>query len=62
MQSPKPKFITVHRAAEMLSVSHQTIRRWIGADLLPARQFGGKGRRILIKIADLNQIMAEKEA
>lgn len=42
------KYITPEEAALALGVHTQTVRRWIKGAMIPFRQVGGKGGRILI--------------
>ena len=53
----KPKYITIHRAAELMAVHPNTIRRWIDGDILPANQIGGRGGRVLIALDDIHQLI-----
>jgi excisionase family DNA binding protein len=41
-------FLTVNEAAELLGVTHQTVRRKIAQGELPAVQLGGRGSHIRI--------------
>ena len=50
------KWVTVQQVCEQLQVSDQTVRRWIKAGQLPAKNFGGKaGYRI--READLTTFL-----
>lgn len=53
MREPKtvPVYLSLDEAAECMSVSTKTIRRWIAAGTLPAYRCGK--RSIRIKLADL---------
>jgi|GEM_PF-1320140 len=46
--APHPDFVSVERAAEMLSVSTKTIRNWIKSGELPAFETGPKLIRISV--------------
>jgi len=50
----KGKLITINQAAELLSVSHYTIRRWIKSGYLPACKIGGSLR---IDEADIEALL-----
>ena len=49
-----PSFISVDHAAQLMDVSHWTIRRWITSGALPARKLPSGGLRIAV--ADLAAI------
>lgn len=48
---PVPTYLSLEEAAECMSVSVKTIRRWIAAGILPAYRCGK--RSIRIKVEDL---------
>ncbi len=48
---PVPVYLSLEEAAECMSVSVKTIRRWIAAGILPAYRCGT--RAIRIKLEDL---------
>jgi excisionase family DNA binding protein len=50
-----PELMTVAQVAELLRVNKQTVRNWIIAGALPAMHIG---RRVRIKTADLDRILA----
>jgi excisionase family DNA binding protein len=49
-----PVYLSLDEAAEAMSVSVKTIRRWIAADTLPAYRCGK--RAIRIRIEDLEAV------
>jgi len=55
----QPKYITIRRAAELMAVHPNTVRRWIDGDVLPANQIGGRGGRILIALADIHELIEQ---
>ena len=60
-----PLCVDVPGAAEALGVGTSAIRRWIDAGELPVVKFpseiheGGKSRRVLISVADLEAFVAK---
>lgn len=50
---PIPVYLTLDEAAECMSVSTKTIRRWIAADILPAYRCGR--RTIRVRLDDLEE-------
>lgn len=48
---PIPVYLSLDEAAECLSVSVRTVRRWISAGTLPGYRFGN--RTIRVKVEDL---------
>jgi excisionase family DNA binding protein len=60
--NPKPKskiVVSIREAAEMLGVHEDTIRRWIKIGKLRATKVD---RRVLIKLADIEQMLADNPA
>lgn len=62
MVSPKlPKYISLADAAEMLSVSEKTIRRFIARGELPGYTLGkrgpGSGRPIRLRLEDVEALL-----
>lgn len=49
-----PSFISVEHAAQLMDVSHWTVRRWITNGHLAARKMPGGGIRVAV--VDLEQI------
>ena len=52
----QPVFLSVRQAAELISVSQRTIRRYIEQDILPAYRVTG-GNTIRIKREDLEALL-----
>lgn len=49
-----PSYVSVEHAAQLMDVSHWTVRRWITSGSLPARKLPSGGLRIAV--VDLEQI------
>lgn len=49
-----PSYVSVEHAAQLMDVSHWTVRRWITAGSLPAKKLPSGGLRIAV--VDLEQI------
>ena len=49
-----PSYVSVEIAAQLMGVSHWTVRRWITAGALPARKLPSGGLRVAV--ADLEEV------
>jgi excisionase family DNA binding protein len=59
---PAPVYLSLVEAAESMSVSVKTIRRWIAAGTLPAYRCGKRAIRIKLDdlVADPRQILSAR--
>ncbi|ULP48066.1 helix-turn-helix domain-containing protein [Mycolicibacter virginiensis] len=44
----EPSYVTLEVAAQLMGVSHWTVRRWISAGHLPARKLPSGGLRVAV--------------